>query len=84
MLASVTWEWDGLGDCRHYAPDMQSVADFTRKMRLLEQLACPTEADRGFFNTHIQDLEPHSTDARTWRTLCGCAAAERTERPVRL
>lgn len=44
-----------------YTPDMQSVADFVRKMRILEQLACPTEADRPFFNAHIQDLGPYSS-----------------------
>ena len=46
---------------RRYAPNMQSVADCARKMRILEQQACPTEADRTFFNAHIQDLGPDST-----------------------
>ncbi len=30
-------------------------------MRRLEQLACPTDEDRPFFNAHIQDFGPHST-----------------------
>lgn len=46
---------------REYDADMQTVAEFTRKMHRLEKLACPTVEDRAFFNAHIQDLGPHST-----------------------
>ena len=40
---------------------MQSVAEFARKMRVLEQVACPSEEDRPFFNAHINDLGPDSS-----------------------
>jgi hypothetical protein len=32
----------------------ESVREFTDKMRRLESLACPTGADREFFNKQIQ------------------------------
>ena len=40
---------------------MESISEFTDRMRRLEQLACPTPEDVAFFNTQIRDLEPDST-----------------------
>jgi hypothetical protein len=32
----------------------QTIAEFTAKMKILDRLACPTEADRAFFDKHMQ------------------------------
>jgi hypothetical protein len=39
-----------------YAAGMMAevVADFTARMKRLEALACPTQADTPFFNEHVE------------------------------